>query len=84
MVLVQSHPLFADLIDFLASSPSAEEILAYSASEALQERLSSLLEGNRNERLSAEEQAELDEFLRLDHFVTMLKIRTRQKLLEHE
>jgi hypothetical protein len=29
MALVQTPPVFAELIDFLASSPSQEEILAY-------------------------------------------------------
>jgi hypothetical protein len=80
MVLAQSNPLFAELIDFLSSIPTSDEILAYKPSEELEERLSFLLEKNRRDRLSSEEQEELEEFLRFNHFVNMLKIRTRQKL----
>jgi hypothetical protein len=81
MALVQTPPVFAELIDFLASSPSQEEILAYKASEELQTRLAYLLDKNRNEGLSSEENAELDEIMRLDHFVTMLKIQVRKKMM---
>jgi hypothetical protein len=81
MALVQSPPVFAELIEFLASTPSHEAILAYKASEELQARLSYLLDKNRNDALSSEENAELDEMLRLDHFVTMLKISVRKKLM---
>jgi hypothetical protein len=81
MALVQTPPAFSELIDFLASSPSQEEILAYKASDELQARLSYLLDKNRNDRLSDEENAELDEILRLDHFVTMLKISVRKKIM---
>jgi len=38
------------------------------------------LERNRQEMLSSEERAELDEFTRMNHFMNMLKIRARQKL----
>jgi hypothetical protein len=80
MALVQTPPVFAELIDFLASTPSHEAILAYKPSEELQTRLSYLLDKNRNERLSDEENAELDEMLRIGHFVNMLKISVRKKM----
>jgi hypothetical protein len=82
MVLAQSNPVFTELIDFLASTPTSDEILAYKPSEELEERLGFLLEKNRRDRLSSEEQAELEEFLRFNHFVNMLKIRTQQKLVK--
>lgn len=79
MVLAHSNPVFAELIDFLSSSPSSDEILAYKPSEELEERLSFLLEKNRKDNLTAEERSELDEFLRYDHFMTMLKLRTQER-----
>jgi hypothetical protein len=81
MALVQTPTAFSELLNFLASTPSHEEILAYAPYEELQSCLSYLLEKNRNDRLSDEEKAELDEALSLDHFVTMLKIRVRKKLM---
>jgi len=68
-----------EVLNFLAEAPSPEAILAFQPSESLVERSRYLFEGNRQGTLSSEEAAELSEFLRLNHFINMLKIRTRQK-----
>jgi hypothetical protein len=80
MVATQPETLFAEIIDFLASTPTPEAILAFKPSDRLEQRLSDLLEQNRQETLTAEERGELDEFMRMNHFMNMLKIRARQKL----
>jgi hypothetical protein len=81
MVALPAAPSLQDeIIDFLASGPTPEQILALRPSEAVQQRISALLDRNRSSTLTAEEHRELDEYLRLDHFVTLLKARTRQKL----
>jgi hypothetical protein len=80
MVATQPETLFAEIIDFLASTPTPEAILAFKPSDRLEQRLSDLLEQNRQETLTAEDRGELDEFMRMNHFMNMLKIRTRQKL----
>jgi hypothetical protein len=74
------EPLFDEVINFLSSGPSANEIIAFQPSEALKQRSHELLERNQQGALTAEERAELDELLRMNHFVNMLKIRARQKL----
>jgi hypothetical protein len=71
-----------EVLDFLLSSPRPEDVIALRPSEAMQERLRYLLDVNRTERLNDAEQAELDEYLRLEHFVRLLKIRAREKLAE--
>lgn len=78
--LTSANPFMDEVLNFLAAAPTAEEILAFRPSEALAERSAYLFERNRNGSLTGEEKAELDDFLRLNHFVNMLKIRTRQKL----
>ena len=75
-----TETLFDEILDFLASSPGAEQIIAFKPPEALQQRLSYLLERNRNDRLSSEEQLELDEFLRMNRFMSRLQLRARLKL----
>jgi hypothetical protein len=80
MVAVQPETLFAEIIDFLASTPTPEAIIAFKPSDRLEQRLSDLLEGHRQAMLTADERHELDEFLRMNHFMNMLKIRARQKL----
>ena len=72
--------LFDEILDFLASGRTVEEILAFQPSETLKERSHYLLEKNRQDLLSAEERQELEDFRRMNHFVNMLKIRARQKL----
>ncbi len=75
--------VWAELIDFLTSTPTPEAILAFQPSDRLEQRLSDLLERNQQTMLTNEERVELDEFLRMNHFVNMLKIRVRQKLVRH-
>ncbi len=72
--------LFEEVIDFLSSGAGSEEIVAFQPSEMLKQRSQYLLERNRQDMLSAEERAELEEFTRMNHFMNMLKIRARQRL----
>jgi hypothetical protein len=81
MAFAPTDTLLDEILDFLASSPSPEQIIAYQPPEALQQRLSELLAKNRSSRLSEPEQIELDEFLRVNRFMSRLKIKARQKLI---
>jgi hypothetical protein len=74
--------LFDEVLDFLVSSPTPEEIVAFKPSDTLQARASELLERNRSGSLTREDQSELDEFSYLNHLMSMLKIRARKKLAE--
>lgn len=51
---------YEQALDFLAGSPSAQEILNYRPSVEAQERFSELLEINRQRQLTFAEQEELD------------------------
>ncbi len=44
MAFAPSDTLFDEILDFLASTPSPEQIIAYQPPEALQQRLSDLVE----------------------------------------
>ncbi len=63
----------ASLLDKLASLPTPEEVLALRVSPALQDRIDELLEKNRNEGLSAEEQREWEQFTYVEHLVRIAK-----------
>lgn len=80
MAFAPTDTLFDTVLDFLASTPTPEQIIAFKPPDALQQRLSQLLADNRVRRLSDAEQAELDEFLRLNRFMSRLKLKARQKL----
>lgn len=84
MVAPQLSFAFDEVLEFLASTPTPEHILAFRPSEAMQQRVSYLLEMNRNGTLSTPGQAELNEFTQLEHFMRMLKIKARKKLAGHD
>jgi len=79
MAAAEPDTLFSEIIDFLVSAPTPAELIAFKPSVRLEQRLSDLLERKRRDALADAERAELDEFLRMNHFMNMLKIRARQK-----
>jgi hypothetical protein len=72
--------IFDEIIEFLASSPSAEDLVNYQPSSMLQQRLDVLMDKNRSKGLSSEEQAELDEFLRMNRLMSRVRLKARQRL----
>jgi hypothetical protein len=80
MTSASPDTLFDEILDFLASTPTPQQIIAFQPPEALQQRLIDLLAKNRDRQLIADEQTELDEFLRMNRFMSRLKLKARQKL----
>ena len=79
---VARSPVYAEVYQFLISSPTPEDIINFHASDAIQSRVRELLEANRASGLTLEQQTELDEFERVNHFVNMLKAYARQQLAD--
>ena len=71
---------YDEFVDFIMSSPTLEQLTEFRLSETTQQRISELLEINRESRLTAEQEAELDEYLRLEHLMSKLKLRAFEKL----
>ena len=71
-----------EILDFLLSQPTPEQVIALRASESSQERLRYLLDGNRNNTLNDMERVELETYVQLDNLVARLKARARLKLVE--
>ena len=69
-----------DILDFLASTPTPQQIIAFEPPAALTDRFQVLLDLNRRDELSVEQRRELDEILRLNRFMSRLKLRARLKL----
>lgn len=76
---VAPSPIYAEVYEFLLSSPTPEKIIGFHASESTQLRVRELLDANKRDATTAEQQLELDEFERVNHFVSMLKIYARQR-----
>ncbi len=73
-----------EVLDFLVTGPTPEQIIAFHASERAQEQLRLLLERNQNGTLTEQEHAELEEMSRVDHFFTLIKARAMKVLHDGE
>jgi len=65
------------MFDFLRSGPTPAEIIAHRPGAELQDRVAQLLEMNREEGLTNEEEAELDGYEQVDDLMSLLKARAR-------
>jgi hypothetical protein len=71
--------IYDEVADFFASSPSAQQITQYRLSEASERFISDLLEANRTRGLTPDEQATLDEYIRIERLVQSIKARAFAK-----
>lgn len=72
--------IWNEVDEFLTSTPTPQQILAFRPSQAAQERLRFLLNANGNRPLTADEEAELSENLTVEQFIRRLKIRALAKV----
>jgi hypothetical protein len=82
METAQPVALLDEITDFLTSNPTPEEIIAFKPSEQLERRALDLLARNRENQLTPEEHAALQEFIQMEHFMTLLKAKARLKLID--
>ena len=70
---VVGYKSLAEVLEFLANLPTAEEIIALRPSEDLQNEISRLLEKNRNEGLSESEEQTWASCEFIEHLVRIAK-----------
>lgn len=78
--LAMSMPFYEQVLDFLARSPSAQEIISFRPSIEAQRRFSELLEANRQRQLTLAETEELDHYIRIDQMISLLKAKAYRHL----
>ena len=66
--------------DFLSSAPTLEEIASYTLPDEFQDRAHELLDKNRNNRLSSDEHAEMEEIRQIDHLLTLIKTKAQLRI----
>jgi hypothetical protein len=64
---------YAEVLDFLITRPTPQEITAFKVSAEAQERICTLLDKNREGTLTEIETAELDLYEQLEHMMILLK-----------
>lgn len=76
--LTKAFPVYEAMMDFLASGPTPEKIIAHHFPLDLQTRLEELLDCNREGEIATEELAELDAFEQVNDVMSSLKLRARR------
>lgn len=69
-----------EVLTFLLTTPTPQDIIAFHASDDAQARLRHLLGANREGVLSPEESAELDEASQMNHFMMLLKAKAHKAI----
>ncbi|MCB0610744.1 MAG: hypothetical protein H6562_03230 [Lewinellaceae bacterium] len=78
------HYVFDELADLLASM-DPDKVLAFRTSEKAQLRLDELLEKNKQSKgLSKPEESEMEQFMLLEHIVSLAKARALKKLAQKQ
>lgn len=75
-----SLPFYEQVLDFLAQSPSAQEMVDYRPTPAAQRRFSELLEQNRERVLSPQEIEELDHYILVERMISLLKAKAFRRI----
>ena len=65
--------VYRDILTFLASNPTPEQLAAFGPRLEVRQRLQTFLERNQAGSLTPAEDAELDELERIEHVMVMLK-----------
>ena len=71
------EPIYLEFIDFVAAGTTPEEVANFHPSPEAQERLSELLEREREGDLDPEQAAELAHYIELEHILRMAKAKAR-------
>ena len=75
---------YEEVIDFIASGPSPSAIVSFRPSPEASERVAILVEREKTAGLTAEEKAELDHYMELEHIMRLTKARARQRLANEQ
>jgi hypothetical protein len=71
---------YEELVNFIAEGPSSQRVAEYEASETTKAYVADLIRREKTSSLSAEEKAELDHFLHLEHLMRLAKARAQMHL----
>ena len=75
-----ASPAYIEIIEFIAAGTTPETVVRFEPSRDAQDRVALLLEQEREGVLTANDKAELDHFMDLEHILRMAKAKARQIL----
>lgn len=71
--------VYDEIAEFIATMDPAK-VIQFKVSASIQERFEELLEQEKIEGLTPDEQNELDRIMMIDHIISLAKIRARRQL----
>jgi hypothetical protein len=72
-----SDPIYLELVDFVAGGTTPEDVANFRPSIEAQQRVSELIERERESGITPEESAELAHFLELEHILRIAKAKAK-------
>ncbi len=80
----QKYSLTEEIINFLASRPTTEQIIDFKVSSSTQQRLDALLEKKSSGKITPAEIVEYNAYRQVNHIFILLKAQTRASLLNSD
>jgi len=77
MIAVKNYKASEEVANFIAMT-NPVKVLAFRPSEETKQRVSDLIEREKNSEISVEEKSELDYYMQLEHLMRMAKIFARK------
>jgi hypothetical protein len=71
---------YEEIIEFIAAGSTPTAVVEFQPSQEARHGIESLLARQKSQGLSAEESAELDQYLELEHIMRLAKARARRRL----
>ena len=73
-------PAYREIVDFIAAGTTPQDLVAFRPSQAAKQRLEDLIQREKTTGLTADETAELNHYLQLEHLMRLAKARARYYL----
>lgn len=70
--------VYEELVDFIAGGTTPNEVACWTPSQEVRDRAEALVHADRAGTLSADERAELNHYLELEHLMRLAKARARR------
>ncbi len=71
---------YNDIVSFMISGKTPEEIIAFKASDSLNQRMLALIKKEKANTISDDEKNELDQYMWLEHLMRLAKARAKKAL----
>lgn len=71
---------YDEFVDFIAGGSTPQSVVDFRPSDETKMHVADLIRRNKSESLSADETAELNHYLHIEHLMRLAKARARQRL----